>query len=132
MAKLLLAWGPDGAAEVDDVDRLDAMLDQLTREAEIDDPFVVDLVSEEHGTLSLGLGRPETVLSFVLPSHDPPYYASRGTNGSADGFVEFFYAGSLSEYPREQAVPIDVGREAARRFFRHPETLPDNVEWQEV
>jgi hypothetical protein len=128
---MTLAWGTDGSAAVETVEELDRELDKLTREAERDDPFVAELVSPEHGTLSIGLGRPETVLSYVPASQDPPYYASRGAGGT-DGYVEFFFQGSLSEYPRESAVPIDVGREAMRRFFERPHALPANVEWQEV
>jgi Immunity protein Imm1 len=128
---MTLAWGPDGVAEVDSVDELDTLLARLTREAELTDPFVVELVAGEHGTLAMGVGRPETVLSHTPASGDPPYHASRG-DPSAEGFIDFYFQGSYSEYPREQAVPVEVGREAMRRYFDRPDRLPDNVEWQEV
>jgi hypothetical protein len=124
-----LAWGVDGSRHVATVEELDEELDRLTQQAERDEPFVVELAAPGHGALSMGLGRPETVLAYTAVSLDAPYYASRG-EASADGYLEFFYLGSLSEYPREAAVSIDAGREAMRRFFERPDALPANVEWQ--
>lgn len=129
-APLTLIWGTEGTADVANVAELDEQLDQLTSEAERK-PLIVELISPDHGSLGIGLGRPETIVSYVSASGDPPYYASRG-DADAAGFIDFMFQGSYSEYPRNSAVPIDVGREAMRRFFERPHALPGNIEWQEV
>jgi Immunity protein Imm1 len=123
-----LVWGSDREAEIGTVDELDAIVDRLHSEAE-SQPFVVELVAENGATLSVGLGRPVTVVNYLAESGDPPYLQSLGEDATDE--LVFDYRGDWSEYPPESAVPVEVGRQALREFFatgRPPKTLT----WQEV
>jgi hypothetical protein len=128
MTKLI--WGEGEEAAVVDVDELDALLDRLTLEAEHGRPFIAELVADDGSTLSIGLGRPLTVVNYVPASLDPPYFQSMGRNGSDDALV-FLYGGEWSEYPPRSAVPMEQARRAMRQFFK-TQSLPDAVEWEEM
>ena len=126
-----LRWTPDGdGTEVATVEALDALLDRLSAEAEQGRPFMVELTAGNGNLVSMGLGRPESVLSYTPGSLDPPYYASHGGR-AGDEVMAFDYAGEPTEFPIRQALPMSAAREALRRFFVTG-TLPDNIEWEEV
>jgi Immunity protein Imm1 len=124
-----LNWGENEVA-VGSVQELDALLDRLTVEAEQDTPFMVALSREDESTLSIGLGRPESVASYVPGSLEPPYLVSRG-KGDGDGPVEFFFGGQMTEFPPTSAVPVEAARDALRVFFETGELSPD-LDWEET
>ena len=124
-----LNWG-ENEVVVSSVQELDALLDSLTVEAEQDTPFMVALSREDESTLSIGLGRPESVASYVPGSLDPPYLVSRG-KGEGDGPVEFFFGGQMTEFPPTSAVPVEAARDALRVFFETGELSP-NLDWEET
>jgi hypothetical protein len=123
-----LEWGENGAADVATVAEMDELLDRLAAQS-AERPIVVELVSPDGATVSIGLGRPVTIVNYVGPSLDPPYFQSVGE--ASDEEIVFFYRGEWSEYPPESAVPADVGRQALREFFTTGE-LPRGVRWEEV
>lgn len=123
-------WGEGGEARVVSIAELDQLLDDLAREAERDKPLIVELISDEGATLSVGLGHPERTVAGFMTSLDPPYLQSWGGDSTAEELV-FYYAGSYSDYPPESGIPVDQAREALRRFFRTG-ALPDNIAWQET
>lgn len=125
-----LVWGEDGEAAVADVEELDALLDRLTGEAEAGEPFIVELEVDDGATLSMGLGRPLSVVNFVSSSLDPPYFQSVGGDGNDEAPV-FYYRGEWSEFAPESAIPTEQARAAMRRFFQ-TRTLPDNLVWEET
>jgi hypothetical protein len=124
-----IEWEENGRAEVASVEELDRLLDDLAEQAR-KRPFMVELISSAGDSLAIGLGREESILSWVQASGDPPYYASKGDPDS-EGLVVFFYRGHWSEFPRSFAVTIAAARKGMRLFFE-TELRPTSVEWEEV
>lgn len=125
-----LEWG-DGAtdsATVATVAEMDAVLDRLTDDA-VSHPIIVELMMPNGATLSMGVGGSVTVLDYVGPSVDPPYFQSSGN--PVDGELVCFYRGSWSEYPPDSAVPVEAGRQVMREFF-HTGELASNIDWKEA
>jgi hypothetical protein len=123
-----MQWGKDGVAPIDSL-KLNLVLTDLTQLAR-EKPFIAELNNSAGDTLALGLGRDESVLSWVAADGDPPYHASVGDD-SADGTVDFYYRDTWSEFPRWSAVSIETALEAVRQFFETAQ-LPDRVRWKEV
>jgi hypothetical protein len=123
-----LEWDRNSEADVSTLTELDALVDRL-EESAVGEPFLVELVAPDGASLSVGLGRPTTVVNYTSGSLDPPYFQSLGDQG--DDELVFWYRGEWSEFPPESAVPRDVGREALRRFFTEGHR-PENVVWREV
>jgi hypothetical protein len=115
---------------VSSVQELDAMLERLTDEAERDMPFMVALAREDGSGLSIGVGRPVSVLSYISASLDPPYFNSRGDDTREEP-VEFLSGGEMTEFPPSSAIPTEAAREAMRYFFETGELSP-HVAWEET
>jgi hypothetical protein len=115
---------------VGSVDELDRLLDRLTEEARAGEPFIVTLGRDDDSSLSIGLGRPLSVASYISPGLGPPHFLSRG-NGTHDGPIEFVFSGEITEYPPESAVPADTARRALRVFFETGELSPE-LDWEEI
>jgi hypothetical protein len=124
-----LSWD-DGEVAVRSVSELDALLDRLTAEAESGVPFMVTVARPDGATLSIGLGRAESVASYVSGSLDPPYFGSRG-DGEREEHIEFVFGGELTEFPPGSAVPTEAAREALRVFFETGELSP-KIGWEET
>jgi hypothetical protein len=127
---LRVEWTENRVALVDSVEALDRLLDDLNEEARLK-PFMAELQSANSDTMSIGLGRDVSVLSWVQASGDPPYFASKGAGDNRNAVEVFFYRGQWSEFPAWSTIPVGLAREAMRRFFRSG-TLPENVTWVEV
>jgi hypothetical protein len=126
----MVIWGEGDEARVSSVAALDELLDELSRQAEGERPFIVELVADSGATVSIGLGRPLSVANFVPASLDPPYLQSSGGDSSAEELV-FYYQGDYSEFPPESGIPIDQARQCLRQFLTNGE-LPSNIAWQET
>jgi hypothetical protein len=114
---------------VGSMQELDALLDRITGEAEATElPMIAVLGREDGSTLSIGLGRPYSVLSFIDASHDPPYFMSRGEERSDP--VAFVFSGEMTEFPPWSAIPTEQAREGIRHFFETGELSP-KVDWVE-
>lgn len=124
-----LEWDENGAAIIDSEAALDKRLDELAAQATLK-PFMAELISPGGDSLALGLGREQSVMSWVSASQDPPYFASKG-NPHAEGTVVFHYRGDWSEFPCWSAVPVSAARQAIRDFFTTGR-LPSSVAWEEV
>jgi len=124
-----LVWGESGTVPVDSIDDLDRRLAELAKEAK-SRPFIAELIATNGNCVSMGLGREESVLSWVQASKDPPYYASKG-NPKAEGTIVFFYGGDWSDFPRWSTVSATDALAAMREFFETGER-PTTVEWEEV
>ena len=115
---------------VGSVQELDALLDRITAEAEAADlPMIAVLGREDGSTLSIGLGRPYSMVNFVDGSHDPPYFISRGEEERSER-VAFVFSGEMSEFPPWSAIAVEDAREAMRHFFTTGELSP-KVDWVE-
>ena len=130
MAAFTLEWG-GRSADISSVEQLDEVVGRLEDEARAGEPFIVELYSEAGDMVSIGLGRPETVISWIACTQDPPYLASRGPWADDGDPVEFMVGGELTEFAKDTLVDVAQGREALRAFFTTGE-LPRNVSWQEV
>lgn len=124
-----LEWDENGAAIIDSKAELDRHLDELAERATAR-PFMAELISPEGDSLAVGLGREQSVMSWVSASQDPPYFASKG-DPHAEGTVVFHYRGDWSEFPCWSAVPLSAARQAIRDFFTTGK-LPSSVAWEEV
>jgi hypothetical protein len=133
-----LVWGPPGGVVsptlertgVAGVDELDQHVDRLEQLGRAGEPFIVELVDPDGGTLAIGLGRDLSVATFERADGEPPYLLSAGEGGGSDPLV-FFYAGTWTEFPPEAAIPAALAREALREFVRRGER-PGNLAWAET
>lgn len=123
-------FAPYERSKVESVERLDQLLDDLQRQGAASQPLIAELVPPGKGTLAIGLGLDDTVLSYTPASRNPPYLRTAGPNEHGSDLV-FFYYGEWTEFPREQAIPLSEAREAIRRFYREG-ALPSQVKWVEV
>jgi hypothetical protein len=123
-----LAWGVDDARELASVEDLDRALEELELHA-VHDPELVVLVRDDGASLSLGLGRPVTVLDYVPGNRGPPYFRSVSSQPARES-LWLRFAGEPSEYPPDAAVPIAVGRRAFRHFLCTGE-LSRELSWAE-
>jgi len=124
---LTLQWLEVRESQVTSQEELDRELDRLNAEASASEPMIVSAIHPGGAVLSIGLGRDSSYLNFAA-SPDPPYYSSLGDE-AADGVVEFAYGGQPTEYPRNALVPLNVAREAARKFLKTGER-PSGLRWQ--
>lgn len=111
------------------VEQLDALLDQLHLEAVGQAPILVS-IGGPAGCLIVGLGRAESVLSFISSDSEPPYLVS--TNRSKDeAEVEYFMNGHHSPVQAKHVIPMDLARDAVRVFVEHGALLA-SVRWSEL
>jgi len=109
---------------------LDGVLDRLALQYPEDRAVLAEVVAPNGDSLAIGLGRNESLLSWVQSSGDPPYYNSMGDEAES-GAVSFYFGGTWSEFPRSDVVSIEVAREAVRDFFHSGGRLSDKVRWEE-
>jgi hypothetical protein len=84
MVKHTVVWEQRGKEIVASTQQLNALLDRLHAENEDSEPILAE-VSGPGGSLMIALGSHWSVLSFMAPDGDPPYYVSRG-NGAPAGW----------------------------------------------
>jgi hypothetical protein len=111
------------------VEELDAELDRLDRETPEDRPLMAEIVRPEGPSLTIGLGRDHSVVTYIA-SDAGPYFTSHSGDSSRAGTVAFYYGGHESEFLADAAVPVEDAREAARLFFADGER-PDNLDWRQ-
>ena len=120
-------WGD--SETVTTIERLDALLDRLHAQAAEASPMLVS-IDGPAGNLTIGVGHPEGVLSFVLPDNNPPYLVS--TNRSKDETeIDFYMDGHHSPFIAKHLIPMDLARKAVRVLVEHGALLAD-VRWSEV
>jgi Immunity protein Imm1 len=114
---------------VSTVEELDAELDRLEAETDDDRPVMAEIVRPEGPSLTIGLGRDHSVMTYIA-SDAGPYFTSHSGDSAQDGTVAFYYGGHESEFIAEAAVPVADAREAARRFFADGHR-PENIDWRQ-
>jgi len=125
-----LEWGETNARDVESITDLDVALDTLAVEMRAE-PAMVELFAADSSSLSIGLGRPWSVISYIGPTGDPPYFHSVAVDPvTEEDPVVFLFRGQYSDFPPQSCVLTDVAREAARLFFRTGKR-PTNVTWEE-
>lgn len=93
-------------------------------------PFMVEVEAHD-AIVAMGVGAPESVMSFMSASLDPPYWASEGSNEAHDETLVFEYAGVPTEYPAWSAIPYEQARAAFLEFLASGQR-PTSVHWREV
>ncbi len=118
-------------AEANSSDELADQLESLSTEALANPPFMVDLISEDGSSLSIGLGRGISVAAFSSAEGNPPYYVSLGSFTDMPETIVYYGGGQWTEFPGVSAVPLDDALDATRRF-QATGRLPDNLKWRET
>jgi len=122
-------WAERPEVAIGTVEELDRLLDRIQQE-NIPSPVLVTVELQSSGdSLSIGLGRNESVLNFVSGSGNPPYWSSVGEH-EEDEAVGFNFMGELSEIPLRHLIPLDLARQALRDFVRTGK-LSQIVKWEE-
>jgi hypothetical protein len=116
--------------QIVDEDQLIRLLDSLHAEFQKTRPSYVSLHKPPHGYIAIGLGKRESVLSFVPESRAPPYLASKGSAERTDLAV-FDWFGEPSEIPGAHLIPRSTAYEAVLEFARTG-SLSKSVAWSEV
>ncbi|UWZ58376.1 hypothetical protein Daura_20655 [Dactylosporangium aurantiacum] len=129
-AKITWRSGEAGVVVTCD-DELRQALADVERDA-AREPLIAEVTLDGGDSLSIGLGREVSVLSYVAASGNPPYFSSQGSSRVRDGKgVVFYYYGHWSEFPASAAVPIEDAVQAVRYFCRYGGLSPQ-LQWVEV
>lgn len=123
-------WGANGEAMVSSAEELDTLLDQLSMQFGGDDAVLVELARPGAGSLSIGVGRDVSVLSYVPDDGLPPYLVSRGEVAEGSG-THYYYYDTWTHFDAADLIAPTLARAVARRFVEHGE-LGDDVDWREV
>ncbi|MDB4937482.1 MAG: Immunity protein Imm1 [Labilithrix sp.] len=115
---LIVDWGCEAeAVSVHSIEELDALLDHLDSLARATAPFLVVLVSDEGSSLTIGVGREESVAEFSDGSDEGASFASIPDPTRTGAPLVFELDGEPNEMLAELATPAEATREAARYFF---------------
>jgi hypothetical protein len=122
---MLLSWGIDESSEVGSLEELDRQLDKIAEET-VGKGRLVQASGSHRRTLVVGVGLDESVMIYF-----DEYGCSFVGVGdrTREDYLDFEFAGELSELMGAQAVPQAVARAASRQFFLNGER-PDVVEWE--
>lgn len=101
---------PDGQAVVASPEELRAWLRRIA--AECPRPLLADVVRPDGDRLSVGLGRPQSFLTYIPADDDPPYFSVLGDD-PADEEINFDCNGESSFYSASNTVPFELALEVA-------------------
>jgi hypothetical protein len=125
-----VSWNQN-ARSLASLDEVEHLLDRLQEEFRQGDPtLVVVALSGDGDSLTIGLGRRSSVLSYIPGDMDPPYFNSAGGK-DLDVGMWFLFEGSWSEFANRNIISTSVARATLRRFCETGQ-LPDSIEWEEV
>jgi hypothetical protein len=127
---MTLIWGEHHERTISSLAELDQTLDAIHAEfAPAKMGMLAELYAEDGSSLTMGLGRDQTVVTYAGPDGMPPYYLSEG-DPLETGLVRFHISNQDSEFPRSALVSASRAREAMRTFFRTGR-LPPEIKWNE-
>jgi Immunity protein Imm1 len=110
-------------------EELSRLLNRISAESDASRPPLV-MISNEGGTLTIGVGAPVSTLNQIPPSGDPPYMISVG-DGEASGVIDFYYLGHHSQFAARNAIPNEQARAAVLRYAETG-TRSAEVAWEQV
>ena len=115
---VFIEWGSEAeAVAVTSLEELDARLDDLESLARSTAPFLVVLVGPDGSTLTIGLGRDESIAQYSDGTDDGPSFASVPIANRTGEPLVFELDGEPNELLAELATPSEATRQAARYFF---------------
>ncbi|MEJ7639149.1 MAG: Imm1 family immunity protein [Singulisphaera sp.] len=124
-------WQEDGdGVVVGSPEELSRLLDRIAAETEPSIPILV-MVTNNGGSLAIGVGAPASTLNHTPTSGDPPYMISVGDFFKEEGFIDFWYLGHHTQFCARNAIPIEQAKAAVLQYAETG-TLPDEVAWEEV
>jgi hypothetical protein len=112
-----------------EVDSVEQAIELVTRVERAGTAVLVDLYVIDGPSLTIGVGRSETVMCFQA-SQDPPYLATVGDLARND-LTDFSYGGQETEFQGRQLVSKQAIEPAIRQFFEARECA-SCVSWEEV
>lgn len=124
-----IRWDSSHETTVHTIEDLDLVLDQLQKGSTAAPILATVELPSSGDSLSIGLGREESVLNFVSGSGDPPYWSSVGKYEEEDAVI-FNIMGEFSEIPLRHLIPMDAARQVVRDFAQTGK-LSDKVTWEE-
>lgn len=102
------------------------LIQKLEKVVEHELPVLL-FIAGPKGTLTLGVGKPESVLCF---DYGESSYWAIGGDGKRPG-MEFMGGGHHSEFPGQCLLPMKVAIDAALEFLATCE-IPRTVEWEQL
>lgn len=115
---VFVEWGGESAgASVKSLGELDALLDDLECLARSTAPFLVVLVGPDGSSLTIGLGRDESIAQYSDGTDDGPSFASVPVANRTGEPLVFELDGEPNEMLAELSTPSESTRQAARYFF---------------
>ena len=115
--------------KVESLDDVEHLLDGIHRNAFSGDAPLVTIECRPGGdSLTVGLGRDISILSYVPGDNSPPYLLSVGDLRGEEVMV-FRFMGDRSEFPLKNGIPIAVAR-TALHYFCSTGKLSESVHWE--
>lgn len=113
--------------DVASLDDVECLLDSIHRETFLGEAPLVTVERQLGGnSLTIGLGRDVSILSYIPGDSNPPYLVSVGEL-QGDEVIVFRFMGDWSEFPLKNGLPIAVAR-AAMRYFCRTGKLSESVQ----
>jgi len=116
-------WTEETQKTVTSVPELQAVIDEVKK---LQEPTMLFLEHDDGRMLVLGLGYPESVLTFV--EHDGRSFHSIGDT-SRTGVLKFWCREQLDDFMAEMALPESIAVAAAELFVEQG-SMPSNVTWE--
>ena len=124
-----IKWDASPETTVHTIEDIDRLLDRHQQDCTAAPVLATVELPSSGDSLSIGLGRAESVLNFVSGSGDPPYWSSVGER-EEDEAVSFNFMGEHSEIPLRHLIPMGVARQSLR-YFAQTGKLSHKVTWEE-
>ena len=125
---IYLSWEKDKQVEVENVAKLDALIDHLHALGRANVPFMVELQANPTTRMSLVVGRAESHVTFHTADTSPALVSAVGPWPDQET-ITFTHHGQYSEQPKQYWVPIAKARTALRQYYQSG-TRPNSLRWQ--
>jgi hypothetical protein len=127
--RFTITWS-DQEVRTDAIDEVEAVLDRVDTASRSGQAILVTVQRVDGRSLSIGLGRDLSVLTYVGSASNPPYFVS-ARPCDADGTITFFFHGHASEFHLRNAISAPSARRAMHAFCITG-SLSTDVGWEEV
>ncbi len=128
MNKWLIEDGSKTLFEITTIEELEKSLYKIKNELK-DKNIIIILVHPEGHLMYIGISKSYGYLNYHDGSEEPPYYSSIGDE-DAEGELNFYLNGFLSEIPLKNCIPFELLVNAINEYFKTSE-LPNIIKWEE-